>query len=122
MKAPLIPMLLLLTAAACHCDKNEPEPIKVCGVVDPVENLAWLKAIIDDYKKDTNGMLTYQYVQQSTYEGNTVFIFGNCCPVCDFVPLIKDCEGNTVEISPGGELGPNTVIWKPENSSCVFTQ
>ncbi|HEY5746271.1 MAG TPA: hypothetical protein VIU12_09365 [Chryseolinea sp.] len=122
MKASLLSLFLLAIAVACHCDKNEPEPAIVCGVVNPTENLPWLKAIIDDYKKDLSGFTKYQYVLQSTYEGNTVFVFGDCCPFCNSMILVKDCEGNPVEAAAGDETGPTTVIWKPENSTCEFTK
>jgi len=122
MKAPLLPLLLLFVVAACHCDKNEPQPTQYCGVVNPVENLPWLKATIDDFENNRSGFGVYQYVQQSTYQGNTVFIFGNCCPFCDSIFLVKDCEGHAVDITAAAVDGPTTVIWKPENSLCVFTQ
>jgi hypothetical protein len=81
-----------------------------------------LKAIVEGYKSNAYGFGVYEYVQQSTYQGNTVFIFGNCCPFCDSIFLVKDCEGKVVDVPAGDVNGTTTVIWKPENSQCVFTQ
>lgn len=131
MKSCLLPLLLIVVATACHCDKNEPQPTLHCGVANPAENLPWLKAIIDEYKfeisgadvsENSIGYGVYQYVLQSTYQGNTVFIFGNCCPNCNSVFLVKDCEGKVLDVPATEVNGPTTVIWKHEHSPCVFTQ
>jgi len=120
MKATLLSLLLLTIAVACHRDKNELDPL-VCGVANPTENLPWLKAVIDEYKKDQDGLMKYKYVLQSTYKGSTVFVFGNCCPFCLSMILVRDCEGNRIEVK-AGEGEPTTVIWKPENSTCEPTK
>lgn len=115
--------LMALLASACHHDCVEVDPgPTVCGVTNPAENLPWLKAIIDGFKKDTSAMASYHYVQQSTYQGNTVFIVGTCIPWCELSCFsIVDCEGKDfdrlIELD-----GPATVLWKAENSSCTFGQ
>jgi hypothetical protein len=121
MKKMIFLSLMVWVASACHHDHDEPDPgPSVCGVTNPTENLPWLKTIIDNFKKDTSTSASLHYVQQGTYQGNTVFIVGTCIPWCELSCVrIVDCEGNNLD-SPLELDGPATVIWKAENCSCTF--
>lgn len=100
--------------------KSDPAPPNaVCGVVNPTENLQWLKDRINELKTNTE-FSKYLYVQQSTYDGQTVFMFGSCCPFCNSTTLVRDCSGNTLDISSREVTDPFTVIWTGENSECMF--
>ncbi|MBL0739723.1 hypothetical protein [Chryseolinea lacunae] len=114
-------LLLGLLAFACDNKKCDPSPAgEACGVANPVENLVWLRDRITELKTNNAELAKYFYVQQSTYQGQTVFIFGNCCPFCDSIFLVRDCAGNTLDIASGSVDGATTVIWKAENSLCTF--
>ena len=95
---------------------------EICGVANPVTELQWIQTYIDDYKKESPNFTQYLYLTQSEYENQTVFIFGNCCPSCNSVFTVFDCNGQ--EIGAIGEIDINIlysgeVIWKAENSVCT---
>lgn len=116
MKKALIPFLsVLIFLASC---KDSEEPVSACGVTDPVENLAWLNDSITniesgDFKDET-------YLVMATYEGQTVFFFGYCCPSCLSIAItFYDCNGDVIE-EQGiiNNLENQQVIWKSRNSTC----
>lgn len=95
-----------------------------CSVHDPILDLPWLHAKIEEMMQHSS-MIKYFYIIELKQQGQTVFIFANCCPFCNSVFLVYDCEGNSI-----GSLGDDRfdadlasrgkVIWKAENSSCGF--
>jgi len=121
MKKLILFALITLLASACDHDHADPGP-QVCGVTNPTQNLPWLKAQIDLYANDGSDFSQYRYIQQSTYQGNTVFIMGACCPLCEFSSSIFDCTGKEMSITIFDLNAPSTLIWKPRNSVCAFTQ
>ena len=87
-------MLLGLSA----CDKDELR--NTCNVENPVEDLPWLKTRIESYLQSDSSELDlsmYAYVAQATYKGETIFLFLNCCPLCNYVPQAYSCQGNLIE-------------------------
>jgi hypothetical protein len=119
----LIPLLFLML---CLGSCKECEGPTVCGTENPTEDLAWLKNLINEIKG--NSFSKYNYIVQATYEGRTVFLVQNCCPFCATIVPVYDCEGNNLGYLTGEnginpeKLRGEKVIWKPENSECVFTQ
>lgn len=109
--------LFLLACSALFFSCNDKEEPAVCGVENPVEDLAWIKKGIQLQTSSE-----YEYLTQATYQGKTVFYFGSCCPSCNWALIVKDCEGNQVagEISLS-DLKDKKVIWKPANSVCTFS-
>lgn len=96
------------------CSEN-PGPA-ACGVENPIENLPWLKNAVQEAQ--SWGFSEYSYLIQASYQGNTVFYFGSCCPFCNWAIIIRDCQGNQIENVDLGQLKDQQTIWKPKNSVC----
>lgn len=95
---------------------NENEYPSICGVENPTEDLAWLKSLIQT--SESGGLAEYAYLIQATYKGRTVFSMASCCPFCNWIAIIQDCQGNVVEDASLNDLENQQVIWSPENSVC----
>jgi len=87
--------LLLLSITACNEDTIE--LANTCEVENPAEELPWLKTAIDDFMETD---ISHNYVEQATYQENTIFIFLSCCPACFFIPRVYDCQGNRLQNVP----------------------
>ena len=66
-----------------------------CGVSDPAEDLPWLKSVIEEIEFTEIGR-QFMYVQEARYLGKSVFIIGNCCPYCNVIIPVYDCDGELV--------------------------
>lgn len=94
-----------------------------CLVGDPVTELPWLAAEVKEMGE--SNFAEFLYVSQATYESETVFIFANCCPNCSSIYSVYNCKGESIgsigqKEFPIDLLQKGRVIWKAENSSCVF--
>lgn len=115
-------VVLLLPFIFFSCKKKTLSPtISACGVKDPVNNLPWLKEIVDEAK--STGTASTMTIKKFEYEGNTYFNYYEAhlsCMNC----VIFDCSGERV--IPGalftdeeyqeltGELyGPSVVLVWP---------
>jgi hypothetical protein len=110
--------LLILAFIAFSCEQNDPEVINACGIEDPAENLPWLKAKIESFEEFPD-IYKYMYVQQGTYLGQTVFLVGNCCPLCDAYFPVYNCEGDEI-MGVALEVTNLKTIWKPVFSACTL--
>jgi len=122
MKKVCLPLLILL-AAACHRDKRDPGPNLVfCGVASPAENLPWLKAKIYQFENDVTATEVgkYKFIFQAIYNDRTVFVFSNCCPYCLSSMMVKDCDGNEVNVPVNAPIQTVAVIWHAAQSPCVL--
>jgi hypothetical protein len=81
-------LLLLLTLIACE----EEQPQMTCLVADPVQNLAWLNAKVQELEKSPY----CQYVSRGSLRGNTVFLIGLCEPAISSIDAVYDCDGNLI--------------------------
>ena len=83
--------ILPLSLAISSCEKRDLDLEEAidrsgCSVDNPVRDLAWLKETIAfNEQQDKNENTQYEYIAQTEYEGETVFIQGNCCPLCNSV-------------------------------------
>ncbi|NMH89758.1 hypothetical protein [Flavivirga algicola] len=93
MKKIFLPVLLLLLIIS-SCKNDDDNSNTTCNVSNPVEDLTWLKEIIEDFKQST--LVDESYVYKATYEGKTVFIIGNCCATCNSLTLVAYCNGDFV--------------------------
>jgi hypothetical protein len=96
-----------------------------CHVKDPAKELEWLKKEIDALALgyDENPTLyQYFYITQAELKGETVFIFGNCCPFCGSIIPVRNCDGDLL-----GYMGTNseltkisneTILWQPPDFAC----
>ncbi|WP_303319098.1 hypothetical protein Q4Q34_03445 [Flavivirga abyssicola] len=121
MKKPLLfAILILLTFFSC---KSDDDFNNTCNVSNPVENLEWLKEAIEELEQSSLAQTGEVYVSQTYYKFSTIFIFGNCCALCNSVLSVYNCEGKIL-----GYIGDDTfkrslldksvIIWKPENFIC----
>ncbi len=111
--------LLLLT---CKED-DSPKPKNTCSVEDPVHDLPWLAAEVEEMQNSS--LAEYWYITQAQYGAETVFIYGNCCPFCNTMTPVFNCSGEQL-----GTVGDGTfemdnfkneaVIWAPDDSHCQF--
>ena len=87
------------------------------------EGSNWLTIQIQDIQN--SGIEEYFYVTQASYLGQTVFIFGNCCPFCLTITPVYDCSGEVLGILGTGPdaIDPSLIknerlFWKPEDFVC----
>lgn len=119
------------------CDKPVSCGENTCSVTNPLEEMGWLQAEINDLSVPVNASLKpFFYVTMAKYNGNTVFMVKNCCPLCNTTPpIIKNCNGKVVgylsekegsfnyfgvtihSVNPN-KLQCNQIIWKPDNFAC----
>lgn len=110
-------LLLVFSAFFFSCSENE-GPV-LCGVDNPVEDLAWIREAIEF--SQSSGLAGFAYLVQGTYEGKTVFIMESCCPFCNIITVVQDCRGEVIPDASVNDVTNKKVIWKPANSVCTFS-
>jgi len=121
MKTHITPLCLMIIVSAFLTSCAEQE--------EPREDVAWLAAQIENMEQDTSGsgLGKYMYILTGTYEGSTVYIFGNCCPHCNTVTTVYDSEENLLGFidftGVGNGIAPSSiqnvkVYWSPKKSAC----
>lgn len=112
--------LFLLVCSALIFSCNDEERPAVCGVENPVEDLAWVKGQIQSMGFPNS--VAYSYLKQANYQGETVFFFGYCDPLANWALIVRDCQGNRIEGEISlSDLNEQKVIWKPSTSLCEFS-
>ena len=103
------------------CNESE---ITSCESDNPINDLEWLSDDIEGLKTDQES-LKFQIISRAVFEGNTVFLFGNCCPSCNTVTSVKNCLGEQFGIIgnqdggiPYDALKEIETVWKSEDSAC----
>ena len=104
--------VLMLVLFGCHNDDN----VEPCG-----EDLEWLDQRVLELEDQS-----YFYVTQGSYQGETVFIFKDCCPFCVTVWLVFSCAGEQLgSISfndiAESDISNETLYWTPENFECTVS-
>ena len=121
-KINLIYILICLLFSACAEDDNL--VANSCGVTNPVEQLPWLKASIQDLEKNRNDpTYKYFYISQGVYENQVVFILGNCCPFCNTITPVRNCEGELLFYKSSENLDKilsEQALWLPVGNDCNF--
>ncbi len=101
MKKPLLfVILLLLTFFSCKCDDNFNN---TCNVSNPIEELEWLKEAFEELKQSSLAHTGEVYISQTHYRFSTIFIFGNCCALCNSILSVYNCEDRIL-----GYIGDDT--------------
>jgi hypothetical protein len=119
-------LLFTVTMLFATCTNDDCSDLNnTCMVQDPVTDLPWLKQTIQRYEETKNTeMYRYLYIAQATFKGRTVFIFGNCCPNCNTVIPVNDCQGKFLfyrfDKEQADKVKDEKVIWQAENSLCHF--
>ncbi|AUP77294.1 DUF6970 domain-containing protein [Flavivirga eckloniae] len=94
-----LPFLLL--ALFLGCDETDDNPSsKICST-DPLENIEWLKELLNS--ANTNDLEITQY----DYKKQTVFSINNCIDCADNLITVYDCDKNKI-CEFGGIAGLNT--------------
>ena len=122
-----LPFFLLLGSCE-YSDIFCVEPSSPCSVENPVEDLAWLRDEIQEREQQVQNEYTqYQYIAQAEYEGETVFVYGNCCPNCLTVTLVFNCAGEQIGLLGyrEGDIDYSireqaVVVWKSAGYSCTL--
>ncbi len=98
--------------------------ITSCESEDPINDLEWLYDEIESIKSN-NERAKFQVISRAVYEGNTVFLFGNCCPNCNTASPVKNCFGEQIGILGDHEGAINLdalkdleTLWKSADSVC----
>lgn len=109
----LVLTVVLMSMLNIACEKENVE--KKCDVSNPVDELPWLNSLVISFSE-------YDYIMTANYNGQTVFIYGNCNPVVNYVPAVYNCNGDVITDANDiqDELSDSEVIWTHENSECVF--
>lgn len=125
MKTVLSALLFFLLATACeNCDPGD-YYYPACSVDDPTKELEWLREEIEDREQNRDDLYEYFFISQAGYEGETVFIYNDCCPNCNTVVRVLNCSGEQIGVvSPRegdidrSQLTNVTVVWQPEGFEC----
>ncbi|MCW3787629.1 hypothetical protein [Plebeiibacterium sediminum] len=113
-------LALIISVTFNSCDKaDDNDKVDICDVSNPAEDIPWLKNAIDDVKEDE-----YAYYVKAVYNGATVFYYGNCNPVVDYISIVQNCDGDNLGFTNEfyDDLTDISVIWKHENSKCDFQE
>jgi hypothetical protein len=121
----LFAAVISLTAFRCEQEADCISPLgNTCSVNKPVEDLAWLKAEVKRLEQSTSDVAKYFYIQQAEYNQQTIFIYNNCCPVCNTIVPVYNCQGELLfYLSDNPEEAKNIknakIIWKPNGFACA---
>ena len=108
-------ILVALAIAVFSCQPQE-KP-QICNVDDPLTELVWLKDLLAT--ADASDLSIYSYLIQGSFQEEPVFIPGNCCPFCNWMPVVLDCQGNPIPQATLFEVVDQKVIWRAEGSVCA---
>lgn len=121
-------LLILFVFGIAACEDHDSDVskrneiiINTCGVSDPTQELPWLKERITEIEQSSNDLGKYFYFVQGTYKNQTVFMGLDCCPTCDTVWTVSDCEGNLLfymHDSEANDIKDKHVIWRAQDSPC----
>lgn len=116
-------ILIFLTLGNISCEKDDNGLNNTCNVSNPIEELDWLKQKVEELEETDSDILQYFYITQTEFKTKTIFIFPNCCPFCNTIIQVFNCEGETIGYIGDGNfdstiLENDKIIWKPENFSC----
>lgn len=113
----IIPILFMV-----GCNSDDVSLKNICAVENPTEELTWLREAIEELSSNTSELRQYFFVSQGEYQNQTVFIFDNCCPFCNTVVQVMNCEGEVLgnlsdNIDPFS-ISNKQIIWKPSDFNC----
>jgi hypothetical protein len=113
---------IFFVAFSCQ-EKSEEPKFEVCGIKDPVKELAWLAEKTASI--ESTGSSSPAFIRLGEYSGETIFLDGICCSSCNTVVLAYNCEGTLLGVvGPNSEIDPSLILnerdfWKPRNFSCL---
>ena len=114
-----------ISLMAFSCEKEEAIVLtSICAVTNPTEELAWLKAEINSREQSTSDINKYFYIQQAEYNGQVIFIYNNCCPMCNTIIPAYNCQGELLfylnqDLEESKKIKNTKVIWQPKDFACT---
>jgi hypothetical protein len=122
MRKSLSSLLTIFILIACeYNDLSDKTP---CRTNDPANDIAWLKAEIQQLEAGDAFIREYFYIREGTYLGRTVFVTMNCCPMCNTEPpIVKNCSGQALFnfMDPRAQqVILSKVIWKTSDFACII--
>lgn len=119
-----IPIIMMVLFFIISCS-NDDDIIPACGVNNPLEDLAWLKAEIDLRNENPTEDMKYCYIVQAKLNNQDVFIYEDCNPLVDKAFFILNCEGNTINTQDNpnafDQLKNKIIIWKRNDFACQIS-
>ncbi len=104
------------------CTDKDGNTLPACGVNNPTEDLAWLKAEIDRRNETLTKDMKYCYIVQAELNGQDVFIYEDCNPLINKAIFILTCEGTEIDTQESAlafeQLKNKTIIWKGNDFAC----
>lgn len=113
---------------AFSCEKEEAIALtSICAVTNPTEELGWLKAEIENREQSTSDINKYFYIQQAEYNGQAIFIYNNCCPMCNTIIPAYNCQGELLfylnqDTEESKKIENTKIIWQPEDFACTVNK
>lgn len=110
-----VAVIFSIILTSCEKDDNNDLYSNTCNVTNPAEEIVWLKQEIDNVKQDE-----YSYYVIAKYKGETVFYYGNCDPLINYVSIVRNCAGDSLGYTHDlyNEFTKISTLWKHENSKC----
>ena len=91
-KSKFIMIMFFLVCFSCQ-NKTSDDENKVCKVNDPLTDLPWLKAVINENEQTTQGERSLMRIYQCSYKDGTGFIVELCTSCSDSQSSLFNCEG-----------------------------
>jgi len=83
---------IFLSFISCENDNLDLPIIAACDVNNPIDELSWLKKQVSEIENNEGEIAKYFFIEIANYKNETVFIANNCCPICNTVVPIFDCD------------------------------
>jgi hypothetical protein len=94
MKLQAFILLLLLNFSCKETEPNLEKSITLCGVNDPIKNLAWLKTLTKEIPSNPGYVMVV--ISVSEYKGQEIFNIYDMISSCAYCDL-RDCAGQEYE-------------------------
>lgn len=92
-----------------------------CDVLNPTQELSWLKAEIDQRDQNPSPDMKYCYILQGNINGKVVFVYEDCNPLANKLSMVLNCEGTVINTLHGvnnSDVQNKTIIWRTKDYVC----
>jgi len=127
MKNKLRNLIVFLIVLSCNPTDENNQSKAFCSVNNPVVDLGWLKAEIEEREQNITTSSKYFYISQSVYNDEQIIIYGNCDPLINSVYTVYNCQGERIGIIgsrsqdfPFEVITDGQIIWKTDDFECSF--
>lgn len=118
MKIKRLLVLTLLISISFACSKQDIVNDTVCGVINPVTNLPWLKEFTEKMQKGDYGDCSRCVMYLEKYKSRDILVvenFPDNCVLCE----VRECDGSYMKFKDFEEnqnfinsLRKDIIIWK----------